>query len=192
LLDLPAAFEVDDERMIGAVGLTRTRRVRVAPAGLSASAWDGEGRAEWLLGDSPCIVIQADHTLEGATVSLSTDTTPLRIGRVEPGVPAYVELEALPLGEHTLTVRTQHYGDSEAWGVLTVAIRPPQAFERATHRTGPLAVQVDPPTPTFEQLWSGKVNIEIAGPEGRQFKAIARLLDRRDGDVLVTRDAAIG
>ena len=188
MLDFPGAFEADDERMIGAVGLRRTRRVRVAPAGLSASAWDGEGRAEWLLGESPCVVIQADHTLEGATVSLTADPTPLRIGRIEPGAPTFVELEALPLGEHVLTVRTQHYGDSEAWGRLTVAIRPPQAFEGATHRTGPLSVGIDPPTPTFEQLWSGKVSIEITGPEGRQFRATVRLLDRRDGKLLIARD----
>ena len=37
--------------------------IEVWPVGLGAMTWDGEGRAEWLADERPCLALCADHDL---------------------------------------------------------------------------------------------------------------------------------
>jgi hypothetical protein len=118
--------------MLNGFGLAAARTVRIAPAGLAATAWDGEGRAEWIVGESPCIALRPDHTLDAVSLALSSqENTPLRLGRIAAGVPIFIELPSLPVGRHHLVVRAQSTEESETCGSLDIVIRPAQVFEGA-------------------------------------------------------------
>jgi len=187
LLEMPGAFTTDEEQSLRSLGLSRTRNVRVAPAGLAATGWDGEGRAEWLVGESPCMSLLADHTLEGVNISTSAAVATLQIGRLEAGKPIFIGLDPLPVGEHQLRVRAQRMGVAEICGVLNINIRAPRSYEGVGNARGAFGVQLDPLTPSFEQVWSGRASIEIIGPAGRQVTATVRMFDSPDGAAVVTK-----
>jgi hypothetical protein len=161
--ELGASYASSDDAMLAALNLTTTRDVRVAPAGLAASAWDGDGRAEWIVGESPCISIRADHALEAATLVLNTDATPLELGRIAAGVPTFIALPQLPIGTYQVEVRARAQGAAEIRGTLQIQIRPGQPFDASAAR-GLLRPRIEPANPTFEELWSGNVSIELRGP----------------------------
>ena len=76
-VDLPLdnALNLETTEYLQQLGISQSRGVDVWPAGLAASRWDGEGAAEWLSLEVPCIGIRADHDLEGFGLVLDNDAS---------------------------------------------------------------------------------------------------------------------
>lgn len=181
-LDVPAAVSGEWAGHLKDLGLSKARSVHVWPAGLAAAGWDGEGRAEWLTSERPCIGIRADHAVDSITVTLGSAVAQrLQAASPAPGVPIYVELPPLSVGVHAFRVSARAIGSAaeEQDGRLDVVIREPRAWKPGMSASGALRISVDPPVPTLEELWEGRMTIEIRGPAGRRISPTLSLFERR-------------
>lgn len=182
LLKLPAALTEDWEEALRRLGLGQAKTIAVWPAGLGAVVWDGEGHAEWLAPERPCLAIQTDHPSAELHLSMGADASQsLMLTSVTPSEPIFVQLPQLPFGLHTFRVWTRSSSSTgmEPLGDLDVVmrIREGRPWEAGVARSGPLVVEVNPPTPTLEHLWEGQVDIEIRGPTGRNIKCVLSLVE---------------
>ena len=189
LIALPAALTSQWEAELGRLGLGRAKKIEVWPAGLGAVAWDGEGHGEWLASERPCLAICADHELGALMVSLGQgrfDSNDIAAGQI-----IFVELPQLHIGLHTVRIHTRSGPIETPWSTadLDVAMRIREAtpWLPGVSSHGPLSVQVDPPAPTLEQLWEGRVEMSVRGPTGRHVKCAVSLRDRESGAATVTK-----
>jgi hypothetical protein len=191
-LELPEALTVEWEDALRRLGLGQAKSIEVWPAGLSAVVWDGEGHGEWLESERPCLAIRADHPIPALVVSIGTEPDhSLELTSVTPGDPVFVQLPRLPAGLHTVRVCTRSgaFGEAEPLGDLDVVMRIREArpWTPGVTPNGPLVVQIDPPAPTLEQLWEGRVEISIRGPVGRHVRCVASLRDTEAGGASVLK-----
>jgi hypothetical protein len=177
---IPLAWVTELMRM----GLRLGRSIRVWPTGLTAISWDDEGRGEWLSSERPSIAICTDHEVDSFKVSLAGYTAEdLEISSIRPGDPVFLELQHLPVGIHKLRVSarpTLTSGGEDLIGELDVFIREPHPWAPGLSTQGPFSVSMEPMAPTLEQLWEGRVAIEIRGPQGRHVVPIISLFEKRE------------
>ena len=182
LLDVPATFDPPWEQTLRRLRLAQAKTVEVWPAGLDAFDWDGEGHGEWLASEQPCLAVRVDHPVETLSVSMGfTSGSSLELCSIEPGDPVFVALPDLPLGLHRLcfSARTTPLAALEPLGDfdVTIRIRDARSWARAITSHGPFDVQIDPPTPSLEQLWEGQIQVTIAGPAGRNVTCAVSLYE---------------
>ena len=189
LLDLPQALTVDWEESLRNLGLGQARTVEVWPAGLAPVAWDGEGYGEWLASEAPCLAILSDHPLASLIVSMDTSTDgTFELTSVRPGEPVFVEFPQLPVGVHRLhfSSRSMATGQPEQLGDLDVVVRIREERPRSqiVNPLGPLSLHMDPAAPTLEQLWEGRLDLSLRGPNGRDVECTVSLFER-DGEAAI-------
>jgi len=185
LIELPTALPEEWEKELRILGLSQAKTIEVWPAGLAAAVWDGEGHGEWLASERPCLAIRSDHPIDALIVSMGdTDGMSLELTPITPGEPAFVELPQLSVGIHSVRISTRQEGsaDSKPLGDLDVVmrIREAQLWSPGVSPQGPLIVQIDPTSPTLEQLWEGRVEIALHGPDGRHVKCKVSLFEREE------------
>ncbi len=185
ILNLPHALSEDWEDVLHHLGIGQAKTIEVWPAGLSAVTWDGEGHGEWLASERPCLGIQSDHTLDSLILSMGTHSDQkIKLTPVMPGKPVFVELSQLPVGLHTLHISAQSTlpAQRELLGDLDVVmrIREAQPWSSGVSHRGPLIAQVEPASPTLEQLWEGRVGVTIRGPANRKVNCRVSLFERED------------
>lgn len=182
LIALPTALTSQWEAQLESLRLGRARQIAVWPAGLGAVSWDGEGRGEWLASERPCLAICADHELGALVVSVGQDR--FESHDVAAGATTFVELPQLHVGLHTVRIHTYSglKGKRQSTDELEVVmrIREPRSWSPGLNSHGPLSVQVDPPSPTLEELWEGRVEVSVRGPAGRHVNCRVSLRDTRD------------
>ena len=192
LIELPSTLPKEWEEQLRALGLSQAKTIEVWPAGLAAVVWDGEGHGEWLASERPCLAIRSDHPIDALLVSMGdTPGTSLELTPITPGEEVFVELPQLPVGLHRVHVSTRQYalGESEPLGDLDVVMRIREArpWSPGISPHGPLIVQMDPSSPTLEQLWEGRVEVALHGPDGRQVKCKVSLFERDAERATVSR-----
>lgn len=182
LIDLPSALSEEWENELLALGLSHSKLIEVWPAGLAAAVWDGEGYCEWLASERPCLAVRSDHPMDSLIISMDRSTEILELTSIVPGLEIFIELPELPVGLHTLhfTTRNTAIQETEALGELDVVmrIRMEHQWSPGLNPSGPLSVQIEPPSPTLEQVWEGRIEIALRGPEGRQVKCRISLFER--------------
>lgn len=183
LLNLPAALTDEWLAVLLQLGLAQSKTIEVWPAGLASMVWDGEGRGEWLASERPCLAIRSDHPVNAICISLSSHAgDQLELAPVLPGTPMFVELPELPVGLHTVRVSTREdpEGADQPLGDLDVVIRIREArpWLPGVSSRGPLTVQLEPATPTLEQVWEGRIALAVLGPKGRRVKPTVSLFER--------------
>ena len=169
-LDLPESLNEEWQIAINDLGLAQRRFIEVWPAGLTPKEWDGEGYGEWRASDRPCVGILADHPLTSLHVSAEDHPEDaLEIPSVEAGEPVFLELPRLPVGIHKLRIsaRSMLSGRTEQPQELEAVVRivEDRSASMTVDPRGPLSVLIDPPSPSLDQLWEGKLEISILGPE---------------------------
>ena len=189
LLSIPKTVGSDDLTRLGRLGVQVARTVRISPAGLTARAWDGEGRSAWLTTDNPCFAIVHDHPVAGYEVRL--DAAPeVFVGAGPAGVPVFVSLPALRAGTHTLGVRIRrdivgaHLSAPPADSVMTLDVREPEPWiSGATAHTG-MTMAVEPHDPSLDVFWEGNVGVTVLGPAGHSATAALVLYGFRGEEIL--------
>ena len=173
MLNLPEALTLDWEETLRHIGLEQSRTVEVWPAGLAPVAWDGDGYGEWLETDIPCLGIVSDHPLATLNVSIETDGIGVfELASVSSGEPVFLELPHLSVGVHRMHISAQNMagGHLGQLGELDIVIRileeRPQS--QVISPIGPLSLQMEPSSPTLEQLWEGQVDLSLQGPSGHR------------------------
>jgi hypothetical protein len=167
-IDLPKSLDSNTCSYLESLGLNVWQTIRVWPVGFSAPTWDGEGWAEWLIGDDVCVGITSDKPIRSVELFLDGTST-LRLDKVDSSQPIFVGLPELSLGVHRLKVSVQNSGPNpaEQTGVLEFLIRSPKARLDAYKTL--FRVSVDPERASLDDLWRGGVNLEIYGPQNRTF-----------------------
>jgi len=189
VFDLPSALSQELADALKGLGLTQAKNIQVWPAGLAAAEWDGEGHGEWLSTEKPCIGIRGDHDLSAVKVAIGLDALKeLDLGPMKSGAPIFIELPTLPAGAYKLRVSAcEHTGD-ELLGELDLVIREPQEWAPGATPQGPLVFQVEPSVPTLEQLWEGRVELELHGPLGRAVVCTVKLFEKEDAPPIVSKE----
>ncbi len=192
LVNLPQALTSDWEELLRNLGLGQARTVEVWPAGLAPVAWDGEGYGEWLASEAPCLAILTDHPLASLSVSMGTSThSSLELTSVIPGEPVFVECPQLPVGVHRLhfSARSMATGQPEQLGDLDVVVRIREERPQSptVNPLGPLSVHMDPVSPTLEQLWEGRADLSLRGPNGRDVECTVSLFERDGGAAILAQ-----
>lgn len=181
LLDLPEAITAEWEEALRLLDLTQARSIEVWPAGLAALAWDNEGQGEWLASERPILAIRSDHRIDELAVGMDDDL-PLTLDLADstPGEPIFIELPPLPLGVHSLRVIAGDSSKAELVGTLSVAmrVRPTRSWTPGTPPQSALDVDVEPASPSLEQLWENKVAVIVRGPAGRYVRCRVQMLVR--------------
>lgn len=189
--DLPSHLSGDAITALRALGLGIGQSIRITPAGLEARRWDGEGFAEWMEGESPCLSLEADHSVEGYTVRFDAGAT-LEIP-ANGGSPIFLKLTNLEVGRHTLSVevRSQAGGAQKAAaGYVALTIRPPEPWIAGTTSHSGLAITADPAEPSLDQFWKGEVSIQALGPAQQHIRIFVEMLNAAGG-VLATEQVAV-
>lgn len=188
--DLPSHLSEDTISALHALGLGVAQSIRIAPAGLEARRWDGEGFAEWMEGESPCLSLEADHLVKGYAVRLDGGAT-LEIP-ANAGSPIFLKLTDLDIGLHTLSVEVRsQVGDvpKAAAGYISLTVRPPEPWIAGTTNHSGLAITADPAEPSLDQFWKGEVSIQALGPAQQQIRIFVEMLDAAGG-ILATEQVA--
>ena len=188
-ITLPAALTLQWEAELGRLGLGQARKIEVWPAGIGAVVWDGEGHGEWLASETPCLAICADHELSALMVSLGQDC--FESNNIAAGQIVFVELPQLHVGLHTVRIHTRSGPRGTPWSMgdldVVMRIREARPWSPGVSCHGPLSAHVDPPAPTLEQLWEGRVEISVRGPPGRHLKCAVSLRDTQSGAATFTK-----
>ncbi|MEC9363129.1 MAG: hypothetical protein VYC42_07885, partial [Pseudomonadota bacterium] len=182
-LDIPSALTPDWEQTLKQFQVTQAKSIEVWPAGLAAVAWDGEGHGEWLVSETPTLAIRTDHAIDELTIAMGNGPSlTLPLGDTPTGDPVFIELPPLPVGLHKFSVaaRSGSGAASEVVGDLDVVMRVragrPWSPGATTH--GPLEVELDPASPSLQQLWEGKAAIRVIGPAGRNARCRVQMFVR--------------
>ena len=181
LLNLPDVLSSHMEGVIQGLRLNQSRLIKAQPAGLAPVHWDGDGYSEWVEGERPTFAIWSDHHLGMVRMRLDDfDSTTMEFNEVTLGEPLFVELPRLPSGLHTMHVDivTADVGDPEKLGHLKIRVNKKQQWPQGLNPSGPLSVHMDPVVPTLEEIWDGRVDVEILGPKGRVVQCGISLMNR--------------
>lgn len=155
--------------------LEPARQIFASPCGLTPARWDREGAAEWLSNEQPIVHLRANYPLSHYEVSIVTRPSLLTL-EVRPTAEssAFVVLPKLPAGLYSLKIVAHPLNPSHRTeeGEMEIAIRDASA----SNITGvALLVTQEPPTPSIEELFEGKVNMQILGPTSRTVSITLRL-----------------
>ena len=193
ILQLPKALTLEWETFLQKLGLAPSKAIEVWPAGLDAVKWDGDGYAEWLTSEQPCLAIHIDHPLESVQISMDCNTIPpLELTSLQPGMPIFVELPELAAGRHELQVSAQCLeGENIQIGDLEIMVHtrgPRPWLPDVASPQGPLKVQMFPLVPTLEELWEGRVEVSLQGPANRGVKCRISFFERDEEAATFSHD----
>jgi hypothetical protein len=175
-LDVPESVDHKDASELYRIRIQVSRSIRVWPAGLCAPKWDGDGHAEWLSTEEPCIGIHHDHPVEDYIMTLN-DGAETRIGGAPAGRSIFVRLPQLQPGRHVLAIRPKRAGIAphapamrELEGRLEFKVRDPRPRKLGLSAHTGLVVSVDPVNPSLAEFWDGSVRLSVLGPESREIR----------------------
>jgi hypothetical protein len=180
---VPEVIDVEDVETLRGLGLGATAQVAVRPVGLVPALWDGEGLAEWNVGEDPLISVSSTQKVERCIFTF--DGMPFIVPWPDGEGEVFVQIDGASIGTHTLHVALTS-ADSEipvVEGALQLLMRTPAARGTSgTPREGFLML-ANPVTPSLNELWDGKAVIEIRGPADAEASVHITLSDKR-GHVL--------
>jgi hypothetical protein len=184
--DLPASVDEIWEAILKTLGLIPSRTLQVWPAGSPSAFWDDEGRAEWLIGQDITLGVQTDHQVERIVVDLDGHESVIDRRQHNGPDPVYFSLGQLTAGIHHLRLSAIPRGNGEESleGILVFVVRAPRPWSPFQPSDGPIRFLVNPANPTLEDLWEGRLEINLAAPHWTSIKARVTFLAERGETVL--------
>ncbi len=182
--EVPASLDEEGLRYLKELGLCPATGVHIQPVGIPPVKWDGEGHVEWLSTDRPCISVSSNRPVSAICLNLEgPDAATTEIPVATAGEVVFMELGELRRGSHRLhvLVLSPDAPDQLLSGYVDVSIRDPRPWTKGLTDQNPLIVIVDPPNPSLEQLWSGRVSFELQGPPVRQVSGQLSFFQKRIG-----------
>ena len=179
-INMPAKISTDDFKRLRDAGLQVARTISIWPAGLPPRRWDGEGSAEWYLGETPCIGVSSDHEVETMTVAL--DGLHLRaLKDLGAGQQIFLSMPDLASGSHLLRVDAQVV-DAEGLHISSTAsielqITAPSEWNIGTTNFLGIVPAIEPFQPSLDDFWEGRIVLSLLGPAGYSAKIYIELLD---------------
>jgi hypothetical protein len=177
-IQTPAVLDADDLSALRGIGVSSVTEVEIRPAGLVPALWDGEGTAEWFVGETPMLAIST--TRDVAHAVFTVDSNPQLIPWDADGGPIFVSADALDVGVHRISVSLTGADTDEhvSEGAFDVLIRAPAARPAGGSLREGLMILPTPVSPSLEELWDGKAVLEVLGPPEADVAVEVALLDR--------------
>jgi len=178
--DLPETIDDVWAVLMANLGAVPSRTLEVWPVGSPPASWDDEGTAEWLLGQEIMLGVRADHPLDRLIVEFDGHEEHIPLSRSEHPHPVFLALGPVAEGKHALKVRTvPRAAQEQLEGFLDFTVRPPRPWSASQPAYGPLRFLLTPGAPTLEQLWEGRIELNLAAPAWASVKGRVTLLDER-------------
>lgn len=187
-IEMPEAIDTDLSVALGDLSIYQAGTLQVWPAGLPPVRWDGEGSAEWLTTDSPCIGYRTDSPVDSIEITFNEET--LRVDTPTPGVPAFLKLPNLPPGKHILHVSTEYLADGRSFidsEELVLSVREPRGWIPGTSTAGAFYVVAEPTNSSLEQLWEGGVSFQLFGSAKQNIHTTISLYSKSTVDPICSK-----
>ena len=174
-LDLPDKLSDDTETELSSIGLSSTRTFEIRPVGLSPIFWDGEGYIECHSSEEQAIQVRTDFSFTQLKLILDDDKDKsVEIYDSNSKDSCFVLIPKLSPGVHKIDVYNLEGDQPYHLGSLAILILGKTlGFEH----TNPLSIELDPPTPSLEDLWDNKVSIQINGPNSHTVRSDIQLYE---------------
>jgi hypothetical protein len=176
-LNIPKTLTSEWLTFISDLGLQPARTVQVWPTGFVPAEWDGESRAQWLLGDLVMFGIRPDHPIEELQCQLDS-AGPVAIPFAQESS-SFLEFPDLAAGSHMLRIAEIEHGTEQASTTITIEIREPR--KTPPEQAGPLMVWVEPYSTSLEELWEGAIAICAEGLTEQQGRCEVTLAEYAGG-----------
>ncbi len=176
-LDIPVVLAPAQVDALRALRLGVAKNVRLAPVGLDARRWDGEGFAEWMDGETPCVSLLADFAVESYCVRLAAEFVHVDVsGRSDP---ILLRFPHLPVGLHALTVDVRPVEKTAPLisGLLQISVRHARPWIAGTAAHSGLVTSIEPEEPSLDRFWEGDVKLQVFGPADHHVRMSVDLLD---------------
>jgi len=189
-LEVPETLTEGTRGLLEALGLEASKTMRVWPAGGPPAAWDDEGQAEWLLGDEVVLGLATDPSVSHLWLALDEQDGQVLPARALGGdVPTFVSVGEVSEGLHRLEVRAipGQDMDENLGGFLEFVVRAPQNWTPGVSDRAPVSFFVEPRAPSLEELWEGKMQLEVSGPRGHTVHSKISLMAKGNEETLYAK-----
>lgn len=172
LLQLPAPLPSALQGRLQQAGLAVRRTVSVTPVGLTPRRWSAAGEGEWLTTERAAFVLEADHDLTYYLIRLN-EGAPQTMPYIG-GAPVQLLLPLLQAGEHVLTIQAYpappagSAARSSAECEVRLSVRDPAAWTPGVLCDEAFVVDLNPPTPSLDDVLSGRLDLHIEGDRSRK------------------------
>lgn len=166
-LAVPEQVSEKDAATLTAGGIAVLTHVAIRPVGIVASAWDGEGEAEWIAGEPAILGIRSELAPQRCRLTIGGDVYFLEwpAGQSE----LVFSLQGLSVGTHIASVSL--LGDDDrpmTVGSLVITIRDPQIRPEGAAVGEGIRLLATPARPTLSELWDDRAHLVIDGPAGAE------------------------
>lgn len=190
-LSLPMIVPNDLISALRSVGVSIRRCLTVRAAGLFPRSSLSGGYGEWLTTETVAFVLERDHEVGGIEVTLNGQITGMPVSTAHTN--SLITLGRLPEGRHHLVIHATQHGSSDlhlaaqrASVEIEFVVRPPTVWVPNRLADDGMIALVDPPSPTIDDLLTGKLSLQAHGAAGH-VKVIATLL-KDDGHEILQRE----
>lgn len=183
ILDCPPSLQSEDLSAIAAFDLRALTEIRVEPAGMTAPSWDGSGRGEWLVGETPMIRIGLTTPAHRILCRMAGEETSFEPGHTETGAQVLLSFPDLEVGDHTVSILTvdREGNDPKEVGEIEITIRSPSMRIPTGGPCEGMAMIARPANPTLEEIWGGRGLLQVQGPTDVSARLSLTLLDAVGG-----------
>lgn len=153
----------------------------MSPYGLPPLSWDGQGSGEWIE-DTP-IMLAISHEKSPAIVSIDLQDMEgtLRNEALVDSSPNLLIIEGLEAGRYNLALTVDDDSQPAVEGHVELQIVEKSALD---HEEAAINLLIDPPHSGFEDLWSNRAKVLVAGPVGLEVAIDVILKGGRGSDVI--------
>jgi len=176
-VNVPALVTDEDRTELTAAGIGLLHELSVRPVGLVPSAWDGQGAAEWQVGEPVTIAIHTDGSPGHCLVCLDGEPSTLPWPPNQSDL--LVRFNDLEVGSHRLDVTVIDGRTTRPLvdGTFVIGVRDPQARPQTATSGEGLRMRATPARPTLPDIWELRAGISLEGPEGAKADLAIRLRD---------------
>jgi len=188
IIQTPEVLTEDAASIVAKLGFGIQTNVNIVPIGLVPALWDGSGYAEWIVGDSPILMLSSSHDIRTCCVMLE-GANPLFIDWNVKNPHPIIQLPELPVGLHRLRISFAVGEGAQAVsdGYVDCRIREAEVSRVSGTFRDPLQIRVLPPSASIEDVWDGQAALDVNGPIGSRCKAVVMLLATDETNLATTR-----
>ena len=154
--------------------------LEVWPVGAWPAEWDGVGEATWLERDEILLGVKTDHAVDRIVVAFGHSSPAyLDFGANELAA-RIVSLGRLPAGSYSVVVSTESAGsEHQPAGRLRVNVRSERTIPAGRSERSAVALSTHPVQPALEDVWEGRLQLQLRGPGGHRARARVAMLAGR-------------
>lgn len=179
MFNCPPSFRSEDLSAIAGFDLHALTQIRVEPAGITAPSWDGSGRGEWLVGETPMMRIALTTPAHRILCRMAGEEASFEPRETESGDQVLLSFPDLGVGDYAVSILIvdREGNEPKEVGDIEMSLRSPSSPSPAGGPREGMAIIAYPGNPTLEEVWSGRGLLQVQGPNGASAKLSLTLLD---------------